>query len=136
MPAMVMSHDIDPREALFKALGDLKHYEIFNNQILVAVYQRPEKTKSGIFLTDNHRNEDRYQSKVGLIIKLGDSAFKDDSGTWFKGKNFDVGDWVVYRAGDGWSLELKTSASEPPVLCRLLDDTAIRARIQHPDAVW
>lgn len=130
MPAMVMSHDIDPREALWRDLGDLKDVDILHNQVLVAVYQRPEKTKSGIILTDQHRSEDRFQSKVGLIVKMGDKAFKDDTGTWSWGVNFGLGDWAVYRASDGWSLTINK------VLCRLLDDTAIRARIQHPDTVW
>jgi|SRR5579859_1728233 len=130
MPAMVMSHDIDPREALFDALGKLDAVEIFNSQVLVAVYQRPEKTKSGIFLTDQHRGEDRFQSKVGLIVKLGESAFHDPNGVWFQGVRFSLGDWVVYRASDGWSLTINK------VLCRLMDDTSIRARIQHPDTVW
>ncbi len=130
MPAMVMSHDVDPREALVKALGDLSDVEVFNNQILIAVYQRPEKTKSGIILTDKHREEDRFQSKVGVIVKMGESAFKDDTGVWFNGVKFEIGDWVVYRASDGWSLTVNKT------LCRLLDDTAIRARIQHPDTVW
>lgn len=130
MPAMVMSHDIDPRDALIQALGNLKDVDVFNAQILVATYIRPQKTKSGIFLTDKTTDEDRFQSKVGVIVKMGGSAFKDDTGVWFQGIKFHVGDWVVHRASDGWSLTINN------VLCRLLDDTAVRARIQHPDMVW
>jgi co-chaperonin GroES (HSP10) len=134
MPAMVMQHEIDPREALIKSLGNLDDVDIFNNQILVAVYQRgangPKKTTGGIFLPDQHLEEDRFQSKVGVIVKMGESAFHDASGVWFKGIKFNLGDWVVYRASDGWSLSVNK------VLCRLLDDTVVRARIQHPDMVW
>lgn len=130
MPAMVMSHDTDPRETLVRSLGNLKDVEIFNDQVLCAVYMRPQKTKSGIFLPDQHRDEDRFQSKVGVIVKMGESAFNDDTGVWFKGLRFSIGDWVVYRASDGWSLTINN------VLCRLLDDTKIRGRIQHPDTVW
>lgn len=130
MPAMVMSHDVDPRDALLKSVGDIKDVDIFNSQVLVAIYIRPQKTKSGIFLTDKTTDEDRFQSKVGVIVKMGDAAFNDETGTWFKGVKFKIGDLVVFRSSDGWGLTVNN------VLCRLLDDTAIRARIQHPDTVW
>ena len=48
MPPMIMQHEVDPADKLKKELGDLSKVEIFNNQILVAVYIRPQKTKSGI----------------------------------------------------------------------------------------
>jgi len=41
-----------------------------------------------------------------------------------------VGDWVFYRASDGWSITIDN------ILCRVMDDTAIRGRIPHPDTVW
>ena len=52
MPYMIMEHEVDPAEELRKQAGDLSRVEIFNNQLLVAIYVRPQKTKSGIFLTD------------------------------------------------------------------------------------
>ena len=147
MPAMVMSHDVDPREELASALGSLDDFEVCNNQILVAVYQRggkdgaEKKTLGGIIIPGKSLDEDRFQSKVGLIVKMGPSAFDDENGVWFKGIKFGIGDWVVYRASDGWNIEL---VGAPPrvnnqvnkILCRLMDDTAVRARIKHPDAVW
>ena len=130
MPPMVMSHDIDPRDALLRAIGDLKDFDIFHNSVLVAVYQRPEKTQKGVFLPDQHRDEDRFQSKVGVIVKVGDRAFQDSSGVYSWPDGIGVGNFVVFRVSDGWSLTVNK------VLCRQLDDTSIRARIQHPDVVW
>jgi co-chaperonin GroES (HSP10) len=130
MPAMVMSHDVDPREALVKALGDLSDVDIFHNQVLVAVYQRPEKTKTGLFLPDQHRDEDRFQSKVGVIVKMGGRAFKDKTGEYEWPADMGVGDLVIFRVSDGWPVTVNKT------LCRLIDDTSIRARIQHPDTVW
>lgn len=130
MPAMVMAHENDPKETLLKALGSLKDIEIYHNQVLCAVYIRPEKTKSGIYLPDQHLQEDRSQSKVGLVIKMGPDAFVDSSGTWFKDVKIDLGDWLVFRPADGWSITVNG------VLCRILDDTNIRGRIKHPDTVW
>jgi len=50
MPYMRMEHDVDPAQKLIKELGDISDIEIFNNQILVAVYLRPEKTKHYLVL--------------------------------------------------------------------------------------
>lgn len=130
MSNIAMAHDKDPREALLKEVGDLSGVEIFNMQVLVAVYIRPEKTKSGIILSDKTRDEDRFQSKVGLIVKKGPSAFIDDEGKWFSGLDMKEGDWIVFRPSDGWNVTVNGT------LCRMLDDMSIRGRISHPDQVW
>jgi co-chaperonin GroES (HSP10) len=124
-----MSHDTDPKEAILTASGDLSEVELFHNQILLAIYIRPEKTKSGLILTDSHRDEDRYQSKVGLLVKRGPLAFEQD-GNWFNGLTFDDHDWLVFRPSDGWSITVNG------VLCRIFDDVNIKGRVPHPDAVW
>ena len=129
MPPMIMDHETDPKIALLDSVGNLSNIEIFNTQVLVAVYIRPQKTKSGIFLTDKTTDEDRFQSKVGLILKKGESAFEED-GTWFKNIEFNDGDWVVFRPSDGWSITVNG------VLCRILDDIHVKGRINTPDCVW
>lgn len=130
MPAMVMDHVVDPKAELLQKLGDVSDVDVFNNMVLLAVYIRPQKTKSGIFLTDKTTDEDRFQSKVGVLVKAGPNAFKDANGVWFNEANIQVGDWLAYRPSDGWSVTINN------VLCRMMDDTAVRARIQHPDTVW
>jgi len=130
MPFMRMDHEVDPRKDIIDRIGDLSEVEIFNNQILVGVYLRPEKTKSGIHLPGNHRDEDRHQSKVGLLLKTGPKAFEPNNDGWFEGETFNDGDWVVYRPSDGWSITVNG------VLCRILMDTQVKIRIQDPDHVW
>lgn len=130
MPAMEMMHDTDPRDKILSEIGDLSTFEVFHNDVVVAVYLRPEKTKSGVYLTDKHRDEDRFQSKVGLVVKMGPDAFVDDTGTWFHGVKVRVGDWVWFRPSDGFNLTVNK------VLCRALKDTSIRGTIESPDAVW
>ena len=129
MPHMLMSHDVDPKDAILQEIGDLSQVELFHNQVLLAVYIRPEKTKSGLILTDSHRDEDRYQSKVGLLVKRGPMAFEQD-GNWFQGLRFEDHDWLVFRPSDGWSITVNG------VLCRIFDDINIKGRVPHPDAVW
>lgn len=130
MPHTPMQHDTDPKVDLIKAVGKLDGFDIYHNQILCAVYIRPEKTKGGIVLPDQHRNEDRHQSKVGLILKAGPDAFVDSTGVWFKEVSVKVHDWIVFRPSDGWNITVNG------ILCRILKDENIRGRISHPDLVW
>lgn len=130
MPYMRMEHADDPKKAILEEIGSIDDINVFNNQILVAIYMRPEKTKSGIILTDDTRSEDRYQGKVGLVLKKGATAFVDPDNKWFVDTNVEIGDWVYFRVTDGWSVNVHG------VSCRILEDTDIRGSIQYPDAVW
>jgi len=127
---IAMHHEVDPKEKLFAEIGDLSKFEVFNTGVLLAVYVRPEKTKSGFYLTDKTREEDRYQSKVGLVVRKGPSAFVESDGKWFDGLNIDVGDWLVFRPSDGWNITVHG------VLCRMCDDASFKMRIPHPDEVY
>jgi hypothetical protein len=129
MPHMPMSHEQDPKMKLIEELGDISQVELFHNQVLLAVYLRPEKTKSGLILTNNHLDEDRYQSKVGLLVKRGPLAFEQD-GNWFQGMSFNDHDWLVFRPSDGWSITVNG------ILCRIFDDINIKGRVPHPDSVY
>lgn len=120
----------DPKQALLDAVGDLSNYDIFHNQILVATYVRPEKTAGGIIRPGQNVDEDEYQGKVGLVVKVGPSAFLDNEENDFQGQSISVGDWVVYRTGDGWQLTIRDTA------CRILTDRTIRLRIKNPGDIF
>lgn len=130
MPPMTMKHDDDPKQELLAKLGDLSGIEVFNNAVLVATYVRPTKTKSGIHLPDKYVDEDRYQGKASLVVKTGPEAFKDDTGKWFVGADIKEGDWVALRPSDGWPVSVNG------VPCRMIEDTAVRMKIDRPDRVW
>lgn len=130
MPPMTMKHDVDPRKELLDKLGSTEGVDVFNNAVLVAVYVRPNRTKSGIYLTDKYTDEDRIQGKAGLVVKKGPRAFVDERGEWFVGADIKEGDWVIFRPSDGWAISVNG------VTCRLIDDTAIRGKVDQPDRVW
>ena len=130
MPYMRMMHAVDPKEEILKEMGNIDDIEIFHNQVLVAIYIKPEQTKGGIIIPGQTRDEDKYQGKVGLVIKKGEDAFNDPSGKWFKGVDIGMHDWIVFRPSDGWQITVHGK------LCRILDDTDERGRIPAPDAVW
>jgi len=130
MPPMMMDHEVDPSKKILEQIGDLSSIELFNNQILLATYIRPQKTKSGIYLSDKTVDEDRFQSKVGLLLKTGPSAFEQNEEGWFANESFQLHDWLVHRPSDGWSVTIHG------VLCRILIDTQVKMRVQNPDEVW
>ena len=130
MPAALMSHIEDPANEIRKRIGDISQIEVLHNQILVGVYIRPEKTKGGILLTSQTRDEDRYQGKAGLVLKKGPLAFVDDENNKFHGQNVDIGDWVFYRVSDGFPLVLNGT------LCRLLEEVHVKGKIPSPDVVF
>ncbi len=130
MPPMTMDATVDPKQALLAEVGDISDIEIFNNDVLVAIYKRPEKTAGGIILTDKYRDEDEFQGKVGLVIKMGPEAFNDETGAWFNGVSIKVGDWVWYRVSDGFPVAVGGTK------CRVLKDTSIRGTTQRPDRIW
>ena len=131
MPAMLMEHDEDPGEMLARKIGrTLKDVDVFNNGVLVAVYERPKKTKSGVILTQTYVEEEQWQGKACVIVKMGNAAFRDPDERWFVGADLKLGDWVVIRPSDGFPISVNS------VKCRLVNDTAIRMRIPAPDVVW
>lgn len=138
MPAVAILHDEDPREVLLKKVGDISGVDLFNNDVMVAIYERPNKTKSGIILSDRTLDEDRFQSKTGLIVKMGPKAFTDAD--FDDSERCSVGDWIFFRPSDGWAATLNTSQStlskDNTVNLRIVRDHAIRGRVQSPDLIY
>lgn len=130
MATMSMLHTVDPAVELREKVGDISKIEVMHNQILVAVYIRPEKTKGGLYLADQTRNEDRYQGKAGLVLKKGPLAFVDDDANKFMGQNVEPGEWIFYRVSDGFPLILNGT------LCRLLEEVHVKGKIPSPDVVF
>lgn len=120
----------DAREGVLKAVGDLSGYEVMFNQILVGTYVRPERTAGGLYLTQQTLKEDEYQGKVGLVLKMGPTAFKDTDTLDFAGQKVSVGDWIVYRTGDAWQMNVNGTA------CRMLVDRNIRMKITNPEGIF
>jgi co-chaperonin GroES (HSP10) len=125
-------HVEDPRDVIWNTVGsDIEKVEPMNQQILIATYIRPAThTASGLEIPKEAVDEDRYQGKVGMVLKKGPRAFVDDGPVKFYGQDVAPGDWVIYRASDG----LKGMIGDREV--RFIADVYIRAKIDHPDAVF
>lgn len=130
MPAMLMAHEVDPAKTITDKIGSLKDIVLFGNQVLLGVYERSKVTKSGIHLSDQTRNEDKYQGKAALVLKKGPTAFVSDANYDFKGANVAPGDWVAIFVSDGRPIVINGQ------LCRLVEDQWIRLKIPAPDIVF
>jgi hypothetical protein len=129
MPATAFQHEVDPKQKLLDAVGDVSGAEVFHNQVLMAVYIAPEKTRGGIIRPQTNIDEDRYQGKLGLIIKLGPKALKSDA-KWSWPDGVGLYSWVFFRISDTFAVTINGQA------CRMIDDVNIKGRIDHPDIVW
>ena len=132
MPVMEMQHFVDPVEEITERIGDLSEVVVPFNKILIGIYLRPGKTKSGLHLPDQYRAEDVYQGKSGLILKRGPMAFVDDERVKFNGLDPQVGEWVVFRPSNGLKLDIRHQEGH----CILLTDTQIELVIPTPDLVF
>jgi len=129
---MTMVHETDPKDVLLNRLkGLLPQGTCMNNQVLVAIYDRPEKTAKGLILTKQYRDEEKFQGKCCLIVMVGETAFvPDEDKKWFVTNRPALYDWVVMRPSSGMPMAFGG------VECRLINDTAVLMRVDHPDLVW
>jgi hypothetical protein len=133
----------DEKQQILDKLGDLSQVEIAQNEVLVAIYIRPEKSAGGILLTDRTRKEDNYQGKVGLVVKIGAACRfvrTDEKTGLVYGVPIELHDWVVTRPSDTWPLDVNAGEDtfDPKnfVNCRLVFDDQIRMKIPHPGMIW
>lgn len=135
--------DQDTKQELLEKLGDLSHVEIAQNEVLLAIYERPEKSVGGIIIPGSARKEDRYQGKVGLVVKIGAACrferTDEKTGVTY-GLDIQLYDWVVVRPSDTWALDVNTNQKalklEDFVPCRLTYDDMIRMRVSNPAVIW
>jgi co-chaperonin GroES (HSP10) len=134
----------DPRKQLILAkLGDVPGFEIAQNELLVAIYQRDEMTPGGIVLPAKTLKEDVYQGKVGLVIKIGENfnhRWTDPYTGRTGGVPVKAHDWIMFRTSDTWTLEVNIRDGvfdkDGFVVCRMMEPKSIRAVIDNPDMVW
>lgn len=143
--AIAATANHDPRDALLRAAGPLTDYEIFHNLVLVATFIRPPLLMKDVkgkpvefHFTDKTLAEDRFQGKIGLVLKVGPTAFVDGGGKWYGDITVEVGDWVMYRPSDGIELFIKDHSGNDNdgLPCRLFTDDAILGRVTSPTLIY
>lgn len=122
----------DAKQAIIDLVGDLSGVQVMSARILVGMYISPRIMKAGSLLlerTDKDIQEDDWQGCVGLVLKKGKRAFQDDDTHQFHGQDVNVGEWVVFRPGDGKRVQFNG------VNCRSIEDTLIDFVIDDPTII-
>ncbi len=123
-------HDLTAKKsAIAKKVGDLSGISVMFNMVLLAAYIRPSVTKGGIIRPGSNVEEDVWQGKVGMVMKHGPDAFRDDDEFQFRGQKAQLGEWVVFKVGDAWQLTI----NDWP--CRLVRDSSIRMKTEDPSVI-
>jgi co-chaperonin GroES (HSP10) len=104
--------------------------QVLHSQVLTMTFVDSEITDGGIIKPPKSRDEDRFQSKIGLVIAMGPGAFKDDTIAQFHGKVLKVHDWVLMRPADGMEIFFNGCT------LRLFEDVNIKAIISDPTMYW
>ena len=139
---------LDPRQAVIDAVGqtNIDKFEVFHNLVLVGTYVRSSIKKiitaDGTTVDfqmggDRTRAEDRFQGKIGLVLKVGPMAFQDDAVNKFGGVTVKPGDWVMYRTSD--AQEFFFVDEDKPLdgaSARLIEDSHIKARVADPALIF
>lgn len=122
----------DFRKLVWRLVGDLKGLEPVGVEVVVATYVSSRKTSGGVYLPDKSVDEDRWQGKVGLILKMGDIAFKYYQGAYpWEGRKPEVDDYVMF-VPDSSQTEFGWYGNS----LRVLRDYQCRLIVTDPKAIY
>lgn len=126
--------NVDFKDAVLAQVGDLDGYSVLGTNILVATYIKPRLTAGGIIMTDKSVDEDRWQGKVGLVLKMGDEAFKytyTAGGAYENvGSKPEVGQYISFHTSDAREIGIRG------VSCKIIDASLIRMVVPRPDDIY
>ena len=125
------AYALDPKKVIIDFLANhADTLDISCDKLLVVTYRRPEKTAGGIIMTQSALDEDKFQGKAGLVVKIGSLAFKDDARINHGGFKADLHDWITYRSVHGYEQEFCG------LHCRVLKDENVIMKVTDPTLIW
>lgn len=155
-PVLVV-HEKDAAEEIREDVGAFcDHITMLGADVLIVMYERiktaggaDRRSAGGIIIPDVKNGtavEDKWQGKVGLVMKLGPIAFKDDATHDWGGVAPKVGDWVIINVSETFSYDIPVyakgqSRQSSPIgerRARIVQDIYIKG-IVSPDvfaAIW
>jgi co-chaperonin GroES (HSP10) len=152
-PVRVLHHT-DPAEKIWEDLGwVIDGLTPTGADVLLVMYERvgqgESKTAGGIIIPDTKggaATEDKYQGKVGLVVKMGPLAFQEDETHKWGNVIPKVGDWVLINVNEAFSFDVpvyrksaqRVGSPEGQRRMRLVQDVYARiiASPQVFDAIW
>jgi chaperonin GroES len=119
-----MLDDVNPIEgvdtSVLEKLPDPTGY-----RVLIAAIKVQDKTQGGVILPDDLKNREQTASVVGLVLKLGPDAYKDEK-KFPNGAYCKEGDFVLFSAYSGTRFTIDGEEF------RLMNDDTIEATISDP----
>jgi co-chaperonin GroES (HSP10) len=95
-------------------------------RVLLKAITLPEKTKSGLILSEVMRNMERRAYNIGLVLKMGNQAYQPLDK--FGGAPYcKVGDWVYYSSYERDEVNINNH------LCYFINDERIYATLSEAD---
>lgn len=76
--------------------------DVLGYQILVKGPLLPDKSEGGVILPTSLKSEQQRRQTVGLVLKIGPSAFKGN----LEDRKCEIGDWVGYTNFERTPLEV------------------------------
>jgi co-chaperonin GroES (HSP10) len=126
----------DPKQVLLDALDGQHKGAVIPKLIgkgarfvLVATAPEPEK-RSGFIMTSKTIDEGRFQGKIGLVLRIGNGAFKYDGSYEYEGDVPQIGDWVLFKPSQGWEVAING------VPCRWVDSDNLVAVVNDIGAIY
>jgi hypothetical protein len=110
----------------------LDGFKLFDDLLLVATYQMPERSAGGIFMPGKTTDESRFQGRCGLLLKRGPEAFKwDKTGQFaFAGDAPQDGEWLLFHYSDAREVFINQ------VSCRLISSRAVHGTVSDPRTIF
>ena len=130
----------DPATTIINSIGQdlIDQFEPFHNMVMFGTYVRSDKTAGGIIIGgDRTRAEDRFQGKIGLVLKVGPTAFKGKTPEAFGGVTVKPGDWIMYKPSDAHEFFFVDRNSPlDGTSARLIEDTLVLGRVRDPESIY
>lgn len=147
----------EAKEHIYRQIGKLD-LELFDREVMVAVYVRPQLSAAGLTGNSKTQAEDVIQGKVCLLVAAGPNAFRCETeadATLIYGPSGPPkrGEWLMLRATEGTPVNIcgpdatvvqvedrhgelmKAYDWDSGWPCRIVSDTAFLARVTNPHSV-
>lgn len=103
---------------------------LYDFRILVKSVTFPEKTKSGLIVSEVFRNMEARSHNVGLILGMGPLAYtQNHPGEKFCTTPRNIGDWIYYSSYEREAVNINGH------MCYFLNDERVYGKIPEKDLI-
>lgn len=107
-------------------------------RVLVQIRTSKGKTKGGVWMPDDTKDTEQWNTQVGKVVAVGPLAFKNrrDGTPWPEGAWAEPGEYVRVPkyGGDRWQVKLSSDPKDVALFV-LLKDTELLAKVKDPLSV-